>query len=167
MFQIILLNLLLTLPILAMAQSPVLQVDGQCPIGYRPSGDFCKPISSSNSNTQPIVEKQGGSCPPGFQASGPNHCKQMSNSDAEAMTRSGSNCPSGYRRVGEYCKPIDASKPDDYSIDKVGHGCPPGFIVSGNYCKRLSNSTSEALPRQGGARCPTGYRSTGDYCVKI
>ena len=168
MFQIIILNLLLTLPSLALAQAPVHQVDGQCPTGYRPSGDFCTPISSGNGDKQQVVEKKGGSCPPGFQSSGPAHCKQMWNSDAEAVTKSGSTCPTGYRKSGDYCKPINAATPaNNYSIEKIGHSCPPGFTVSGDYCKRLSNSTSEALPRQDGSQCPMGYRSTGDYCVKI
>jgi hypothetical protein len=168
MFQIIILNLLLTLAYLAAAQNPVPQSNGDCPVGYTSSGDYCKPINQERANNSDVIEKRGVNCPPGYWRSGSGHCKQAWNSDTKAMTRSGTNCPTGYHRSGEYCKPIYSSKPrDHYAIEKVGNKCPTGFRAKGYYCERMWKSSSEALPRKSGSTCPSGYRSKGDYCVKF
>jgi hypothetical protein len=44
MLQIIILNLLLTLPILALAQNPIPRQGNSCPTGWRKSGKYCVEI---------------------------------------------------------------------------------------------------------------------------
>ena len=168
MFQIIILNLLLTLPILALAQEPVPRVDGDCPVGYTRSGDFCKPLSTNQTTDRDVIEKRGSNCPTGYRRSGSGHCKQSWGSDQTAIPKAGKDCPVGYSSSGKYCKPINAAKPDQHhAIERVGSDCPPGFTRSGDYCKRLWNSDAEALPRKDDANCPRGYRTRGNYCVEI
>jgi hypothetical protein len=60
MLQIIILNLLLTLPILALAQSPIPHQGDFCPTGTYRSGDYCKPIKSDPD--QVIIQKSGSAC---------------------------------------------------------------------------------------------------------
>jgi len=68
MFQIIVLSLLLTLPIMALAQAPIPRQGDSCPTGTYKSGDYCKPFKSSKE--QVIIEKSGGKCPTGWYKSG-------------------------------------------------------------------------------------------------
>jgi hypothetical protein len=44
MFQITILSLLLTLPYLALAQSPIPRQGDSCPTGTYKSGDYCTPF---------------------------------------------------------------------------------------------------------------------------
>ena len=49
MFQVVILSLLVTLPVLALAQSPFPQVDGKCPpYTSTKSGDYCVPMVDAN-----------------------------------------------------------------------------------------------------------------------
>jgi hypothetical protein len=101
MFQIIILNLLLTLPILALAQSPIPRQGDSCPTGTYKSGDYCKPIKSNSD--QVIIQKSGNDCPTGFYSSG-SYCKRINSSDREALPGdSVKNCPTGWRKSGDYC----------------------------------------------------------------
>jgi hypothetical protein len=104
MLQIIILNLLLTLPVLALAQNPIPRQGKSCPTGTYRSGDYCKPIKSDPD--QVIIQKSGSNCPTGFYSSG-NYCKRISGSDREAIPRErGNKCPTGWRKSGEYCVEI-------------------------------------------------------------
>jgi hypothetical protein len=58
MLQIIILNLLLTLPILALAQTPIPRQGDSCPTGTYRSGDYCKPIKS---DPDQAIPSEGGS----------------------------------------------------------------------------------------------------------
>jgi hypothetical protein len=90
MFQIIVLSLLLTLPIMALAQNPIPRQGNSCPTGTYKSGDYCKPFKSSED--QVIIQKSGKDCPTGFYKAG-NYCKRLSSSDREALPReSGGRC---------------------------------------------------------------------------
>tara|TARA_R110000823_G_scaffold307901_1_gene431297 strand:- start:973 stop:1287 length:315 start_codon:yes stop_codon:yes gene_type:complete len=101
MIQILLLNLLLILPILALAQDAVPQSNGDCPTGYRSSGDYCKPFTTTAD--QIIIQKSGNTCPTGYYTSG-NYCKRLSSSDRDALPKeSGKVCPTGWRKAGDYC----------------------------------------------------------------
>ena len=70
---------------------------------YR-SGDYCKPLPSSTTTEQAIIEKSGSKGPTGYYSSG-NYCKQYSSeSDKEAIPRDkGSDCPGGWHKSGRYC----------------------------------------------------------------
>jgi hypothetical protein len=166
MFQILLLNLFLTLPILAHAQDAVPQSNGDCPVGYRSSGDFCTPLNIGKLGEDGVIEKRGNSCPPGYRNSGDGHCRQFANSDIHALPKSGRDCPTGYRSSGDYCSPFQSSRPnDDYIIEKVGSRCPSTYISDNGYCKRNPKVPYEAVPRKPGAKCPYAWRADGDYCV--
>jgi hypothetical protein len=68
MFHIIIFNLLLTLPMPALAQSPIPRQGDSCPTGNYRSGDYCKRISGSDREALP---REGGKdCPTGWRKSG-------------------------------------------------------------------------------------------------
>ena len=167
MIQILLLNLLLTLPILALAEDAIPQSNGDCPAGYTASGDFCKPLNIGNSGEADVIEKRGVNCPPGYDKSGDGHCKQSWNSDTKKLPKSGNDCPTGYSSSGDYCEPIFSGRPkDEHVIEKVGNRCPRAYISGKGYCKRDPKVNIEAVPRKPGAKCPYAWRTQGDYCVK-
>lgn len=70
MFQIIILNLLLTLPILTLAQPPFPQIDGKCPAYTSKSGDYCVPKVDANGETSNYIVKSRNSCLNGYYNSG-------------------------------------------------------------------------------------------------
>jgi hypothetical protein len=70
MFQIIILNLLLTLPILTLAQPPFPQIDGKCPAYTSKSGDYCVPKVDANGETSNYIVKSKNSCLNGYYNSG-------------------------------------------------------------------------------------------------
>jgi hypothetical protein len=83
------------------AQNPIPRVGDSCPTGTYKSGDYCKPIKSSEDKA--IIQKSGSDCPTGFYKSG-NYCKRISNSDREALPReNGGKCPTGWYKSGQYC----------------------------------------------------------------
>ena len=58
MFKIIILNLILTLPILALAQSTIPKVGNKCPSGYHDGkGAYCY---GSRTSPSEVIEKTGG-----------------------------------------------------------------------------------------------------------
>jgi hypothetical protein len=71
---------------------------GDCPIGYRTTGDFCTPNSSSS---RYAVSKVG-SCPSGYGTSGA-YCLASSARACHAMPRGDASCPPRYRASGAYC----------------------------------------------------------------
>ena len=106
MFQIIVLSLLLTLPIMAPAQTPIPRQGDSCPTGTYKSGDYCKQFSSSEKRGDTIIQKSGSDCPTGFYSSG-DYCKRFNSSDREAIPREkGAKCPTGWRKSGDYCVEI-------------------------------------------------------------
>ena len=69
---------------------------------------------------------------------------------AAAMPRSGSACPSGYYKSGEYCVPgKDATKA---VLQRKGSSCPSGYYKSGEYCVASGDKTKAALERVGRVR---------------
>jgi len=82
MFQIIVLSLLLTLPIMALAQAPIPRQGDSCPTGTYKSGDYCKPFKSTVEKGDTIIQRSGKSCPTGFYKTG-NYCKAHGGSDKE------------------------------------------------------------------------------------
>jgi hypothetical protein len=88
----------------ASAQTPIPRQGNSCPTGTYKSGDYCKPIKSSEDKV--IIQKSGNKCPTGFYSSG-NYCKRISSSDREALPReNGGKCPTGWRKSGGYCVEI-------------------------------------------------------------
>jgi hypothetical protein len=81
----------------ALAQQPPLPRQGACPSGYRTSGNYCVPSSSS---ARPALPKVG-SCPSGYHSSG-DYCLGSSANAKPAVVKRGA-CPSGYRTSGDYC----------------------------------------------------------------
>jgi hypothetical protein len=73
MIQIILLNLLLRLPILALALNPVPQSNGDCPSYTMKSGDYCVPKKRLGGGTTNYIVRNGSSCPFGYFKEG-NYC---------------------------------------------------------------------------------------------
>ena len=103
MIQIILLNLLLTLPILALAQSPVPQIDGECPSFTMKSGDYCVPKKGPDGGYTSYIVKQGNSCPFGYYKSG-DYCWKGAGDKPESIPReSGKDCPHRWYKSGDYC----------------------------------------------------------------
>ena len=89
----------------ATAQNPIPRQGNFCPTGTYKSGDYCKPIKSSEDKV--IIQKSGSKCPTGFYKSGGEYCKRMSSSDREAIPReNGGKCPTGWRKSGGYCVKI-------------------------------------------------------------
>ncbi len=79
------------------------------------------------------------------------------------LERSGSSCPTGYRRSGEYCVPYkDTSRA---AMPRAGNSCPTGYRRSGEYCVANTAEAARVIERSGSS-CPTGYRRSGDYCVE-
>ena len=69
----------------------------RCPVGYRTSGAYCVPLSSSS----PAAIARVGSCPVGYRTSG-NYCVALGKETKAAVVKYGS-CPVGYRTSGGYC----------------------------------------------------------------
>ena len=85
----------------ATAQTPIPRQGDSCPTGTYKSGDYCKPLKSSEDTV--IIQKSGSKCPTGFYKSG-NYCKRISSSDREALPREdGGTCPAGWYKSGSYC----------------------------------------------------------------
>jgi hypothetical protein len=85
----------------ATAQNPIPRQGNSCPTGTYKSGDYCKPVISSEEEV--IIQKSGNDCPTGFYVSG-SYCKRISSSDREALPReNGGKCPTGWRKSGSYC----------------------------------------------------------------
>ena len=88
----------------ASAQTPIPRVGDSCPTGTYRSGDYCKPFASAADKGETFIQKVGDDCPTGFYTSGGSYCKRISSSDKEALPReSGSKCPTGWRKSGDYC----------------------------------------------------------------
>ncbi len=103
MIQIILLNLLLTLPLLAQAQSAFPQVDGKCPWRTMKSGDYCVPYERPYGGSQSYIVKQGNSCPYGYFESGA-YCRKSVGDKPESIPREpGKDCPYKWHKAGDYC----------------------------------------------------------------
>jgi hypothetical protein len=86
----------------ATAQNPIPRQGDDCPTGTYKSGDYCKPIKSSDDKV--IIQKSGKDCPTGFYKSGGDYCRRISSSDREALPREkGGKCPTGWYKVGSYC----------------------------------------------------------------
>ena len=104
MFQIIILNLLLTLAYLTVAQSPVPQINGNCPNYTYKSGDFCIPKRQPDGSTESYIVSQGDSCPFGYFKRDA-YCVKGAGDKPESIPReSGKNCPFGWYKSGSYCR---------------------------------------------------------------
>jgi hypothetical protein len=103
MFQIIILNLILTLPYLAVAQSPVPQINGDCPSSTMKSGDYCVPKKRPNGTTTSHIVRNGRSCPSGYFKEGP-YCWKGAGDAPESIPREkGKDCPHKWYKSGHYC----------------------------------------------------------------
>jgi len=93
MLKISILNLLLALPILALAQSDVVpKIDGQCPSGYRDGkGAYCY---GSSSRTSDAITKTDGKCPSGYRDGKGAYC-YSSKSSPDVINKVGDKCPTG------------------------------------------------------------------------
>ncbi|MEZ5571064.1 MAG: hypothetical protein R3E64_03485 [Halioglobus sp.] len=102
MLRIITVNLMLTLPILALAQSDVVpKIDGKCPTGYRDGqGAYCYGSKSRSSNA---ISKTDGKCPTGYRDGKGAYC-YSGKSAPDVINKVGGKCPTGYRDgKGAYC----------------------------------------------------------------
>lgn len=100
---ILILNLALCLPYLALAQSPVPQIDGKCPTGAMKSGDYCVPKLKPGSGRDSYIVRRGNSCPYGYFKEG-NYCRKGTGKVPESMPRKpGTKCPHGWYKSGDYC----------------------------------------------------------------
>ena len=101
MFKIIILNLILALPILALAQSTIPKVGNKCPSGYHDGkGAYCY---GSRTSPSEVIEKTGGKCPRGYSNGKGAYC-YGSKSSPDVINKVGEKCPSGYRDgQGAYC----------------------------------------------------------------
>tara|TARA_R110002072_G_scaffold186647_1_gene343441 strand:- start:293 stop:610 length:318 start_codon:yes stop_codon:yes gene_type:complete len=102
MIKFILLNLLLTLPILALAQSAIPKVGNKCPSGYQDGkGAYC--YNSSRTDNSKTVPKTDSRCPGGYRDGKGAYCYGKDTSQ-DVITKVGNKCPSGYRDgKGAYC----------------------------------------------------------------
>ena len=104
MFQIIIINLLLTLPIMVLAQSAVPQIDGKCPWGTMKSGDYCVPKVQPGGGHHSYILKSGNNCPYGYQNVGESYCMKGAGNEPESIPREpGKNCPYKWYKSGNYC----------------------------------------------------------------
>lgn len=79
-------------------------------------------------------------------------------------------CPTGYFRSGDYCKPFSSTiERKEAAIVRQGKKCPLGWYRAGNYCKSFKGSGAEPeVIEKIGDECPNGFYKHGDsYCKRI
>jgi len=104
MFKSIICTVLLTLPLLAIAQSPVPQINGSCPTGTMKSGDYCIPRLLPGGGQNSYIVKSGNSCPRGYLNASDGYCMKGAGAAPESIPRSpGKDCPYQWYKSGDYC----------------------------------------------------------------
>jgi len=94
MFKSIICMALLTLPLLAQAQSTIPKVGNKCPSGYSDGkGAYCYGSKTSTSKTIPKTDSR---CPSGYRNGKGAYCYGRDTSE-EVITKVGGKCPSGYK----------------------------------------------------------------------